>query len=254
MRWPALPLLVLSASVLAGALSAQRRPHFHGSLGFAGGRYAFDSDQSGFDDDANAGLLQARFEATSSRGFGGGIRYEYLRTENDEGLFRDPGNAFDRGTEARSGTFQAHFTYRYQQHRFAMPVRIGVLVNGLVLDDEGATNPESTFVSVGPFFEVEPELTLLRSGPLRWSIYGLMGLSGAATGIDLDGDFRDYTSSSGFFMVEAGTRLRIGPGFVGLAFIGRYQSMDRSDLEGNNFIFGYDSEFEGILLSAGVSF
>ncbi len=86
----------------------------------------------------------------------------------------------------------------------------------------------------------------------RPHFHGSFGVGG--TSIEVDGGFRDYESATGFGMVEAGTRLRIGRAQVGIAFIGRYQSMDRSELEGNSFIFGYDSEFEGVLFTAGFCF
>ena len=249
MRWLALPLLLLSAELVA-----QRPIHFHGGFGVAGGTYNFDSDLAGFDDDATAGLLQAEFEVTSRRGFGGGFRYEYSMTENNEGLFRDVGNPFDEGTQARSGTFLAHATYLIHQHRFRMPVRVGLLINSLTLDDDGAVNPETSYFSAGPFFEIEPEVTLLHAGAFEWSIYAQLGFGVAGTSIEADGDFRDYESTSGFGMIEAGTRVHVGPANFGIAFIGRYQSMDRSDIEGGTFIYGYDSDFEGVLISAGFSF
>src|SRR5690606_38824 len=120
--------------------------------------------------------------------------------------------------------------------------------NGLTLDDDAVSNPETKYVSVGPFFEIEPELTLVRAGKLQWSIYAQLGIGIAATAIDVDGDFRDYESSSAFSMVEAGTRLRIGGADIGLAFIGRYNSMDRSDIESGSFVYGYDAGFQGVLI------
>lgn len=250
MRLLALAVFLLSASVVAQGT----RPHFRGSFGVAGGNYHFDSDLAGFDDEVDAGLLQARVEYTGRKHIGGGIRFEQFGTDRDEGLFRDPTNFFDRGTQARSSTLLAHGTFLFQQHRFTMPVRIGLLVNRFVLDDHSATNPETTYLSLGPFFEVEPELVLLRRGKLEWSVYGQFGFGVGGTSIEVDGDPRDYDSSTGFAMVEAGTRLRIGKALLGIAFIGRYQSMDRSEFEGNSFIFGYDSEFEGVLFTAGFRF
>ncbi|MFN3244158.1 MAG: hypothetical protein ACE37K_21815 [Planctomycetota bacterium] len=248
MRWLALPLLLLTTPLVA------QRPLFRGGIGISFGTYTFESDLAGFDDDATAGLFQAEFEVTTRRGFGGGIRYEAFATDDDESLFRDPGNPFDRGTQATSGTFLGHFTYRIQQHRFEMPVRVGVLLNGLVLDDQGSVNPETTYASIGPFFEVEPELTLVRAGAVRWTIYGQFGFGVAGTAIDVDGDFRDYESDSGFLNVEAGTRVAFGPAEFGLAFIGRYQSMDRSDIESGQFVYGFDAGYEGLLLTAGFRF
>jgi len=248
MRWLALLPLLLTTPLLA------QRPLFRGGLGFSGGRYDFDSDLAGFDDDATAGLFQAEFEVVSRKGFGGGVRYEAFTTDDDEGLFRDPSNPLDRGTRATSGSFQGHFTYLIRQHRFEMPMRVGVLFNGLLLDDKGTVNPETRYASLGPFFEFEPEVTLVRSGNLRWSLYGQFGVAITGTAIDVDGDFRDYVSDSAFLNVEAGTRLAFGPAVFGLAFIGRYQSMDRSDIEAGQFVFGFDGGYEGVLLTAGVRF
>lgn len=250
MRWLSMVFVLISSSIVA----QDERPHFRGSFGMAGGTYHFDSDLTGFDDSVNAGLLQARFEYTSARRVGGGIRFEYFGTNRDEGLFPDPADLSDYGTQARSSTLLAHATFRLEQHRFTMPVRVGLLVNGLILDDRSAVDPETSYLSAGPFFEIEPELVLTRRGELQWSVYAQLGFGAGSTAIDVDGISRDYRSTVGFGMVEAGTRLRIGKAQIGIAFIGRYQSMDRSEFEDNSFIFGYDSEFEGVLLTAGFSF
>ena len=249
MRWLSVVFLI-SSSVVA----QESRPNFRGGIGFAGGTYHFDSDLDGFDDSANAGLFQARFEYTSARRVGGGVRFEYLATDRDEGLFSDPANPANRGTEARSSTLLAHATFRLEQHRFTMPMRVGLLVNGLILDDHSAVDPETSYWSAGPFFEIEPELVLTRRGKLEWSVYAQLGFGAGSTAIDVDGVSGNYRSTTAFGMVEAGTRMRIGKAQLGIAFIGRYQSMERSGFESNSFIFGYDSEFEGVLLTAGFSF
>lgn len=250
MRWLALAMFLITTPLVA----QRDRPFFRGSFGAAGGNYGFDSDLSGFDDDADAGLLQARFEYTTRKGIGGGIRFEHFRTDRDEGLFRDPSNVLDRGTQARSNTFLAHGTFRFQQHRFSMPVRFGILVNGLTLDDHGATDPETQYVSAGPFFEVEPELVLFHRGKIDLSVYAQAGFGVAGTSIEVDGDMRDYDSSTGFAMFEVGTRVTVGKAQFGVAFVGRYRSMDRSEFEGNSFIYGFDSSFEGVLFTAGITF
>ena len=247
--------LTLSIALISAAATAQEdRPHFRGSIGIAGPSYRFDSDLAGFNDSVDAGLLQARFEFTSSRRFGGGIRIEHFATDRDEGLFRDPAVASDRGVQARNTSFLAHATFRFDQHRLTAPVRVGLLVNNLVLDDSLAADPETNYCSAGPCIEFEPELTVFRRGDVELSIYGQLGFGSGPTSIDIDGDGRDYDSWSGLAAIETGARLRLGHAQFGIAFIGRYHSMDRSDLEGNSFVYGYDSEFEGILLTAGVIF
>jgi hypothetical protein len=253
MRW--LPPLALS--ILAADLSAQT-PVFRASLGFSGGfsggSYGFTSDLAGFDDDADADLVQAEFEATSARGFGGGLRYERSATESGAGLFRDPAFPADPGLRATNDALRIHFTYRLQQHRFEMPIRAGLHFGGLTLEDEAALTPDTRYSSFGPFFEVEPELLLLRAGAARWSVYGQLGVGIAGTAIEIDGDPRDYRSDSALFDVEFGTRVSFGLAEIGLAFVGRYQSMNPSDVEAGQFVYGFDAGFEGVMLSAGVRF
>lgn len=244
----------LLALTLAVAPLTAQEPLFRGSIGLSGGAYQFDSDLAGFDERADAGLFLAEFEATSARGYGGGIRYESFASDRGNGLFRDPADPLDPGTRASSGTFQAHFTYLVRQHRFEMPVRAGLFLNGLALDDRTAATPETTYSSFGPYFEIEPELTVLRRGAVRWTVYGQLGFGAAGTSIDVDGDARDYESDSGFFNLEFGTRVSYGVAEFGLAFVGRYQSMDSSSIEDGQFVYGFDAGYEGLLLTAGVRF
>ena len=54
-------------------------------------------------------------------------------------------------------------------------------------------------------------------------------------------------------MASSGHRAATAAG-LGLAFLGRYQSMDQSTAVGGQFVYGFDSSFHGLLLSAGVRF
>lgn len=245
--------IALMSLVLIAPLAAQREhPFFHGALGFSAGRYGFDSTLSGFDDHVDAGLFLAEFEATTRSGIGGGLRYEFSITEDDRGLFRT--SAFDRGTEARNNNLFLHFTQRIESHRFAMPVRVGLMLNSLTLEDTNRVDPDATYASIGPYLEIEPELTLVRRRGFRWSLYGQLGFGIGATSIDVDGDYRDYWSTTGFFGLEAGTRFRFGPAEIGIGYIGRFRSMDDSDIEDGQFVFGYDDDYNGLLVTMGVTF
>jgi len=240
-----LTLLLISPAVFA---QDRGRMYFHGSIGLAGGDFSFENDPRTLDDDTDAGLFQLEFEATSRRGFGGGIRFESVVSDDD--LFVRNGAP---ANEARMGTLFAHFTYRFEEHRFAMPVRVGVIVNALTFE-ENATGLETQYASVGPYFEVEPEVTLIRRGPFRWSLYGQFGAGIGGTAIEIDNDFRDYDSATAFIGLELGTRFRVGPGELGIGYIGRFQSMDESDLEAGQFVFAHDSSFNGLLVTFGVTF
>jgi hypothetical protein len=249
-RTSALFLSTLCATTLLAPLAAQDReePRFRIGLALSGGRFDFDTEGNNLDDDQSAGMFRLQFEGTSSRGFGGGVRLESMVSDDDMFV----GNGF-AATEASNGSLFGHFTYRFESHRFAMPIRAGLLLNGLVLD-EVASSDEVTYGSLGPYFEIAPEITLARSGKTAWSLYGELGFGGGFTSIDVEGDSNDYESSTGFFGLELGTRLLIHKIELGLAFVGRWQSMDESDPENNLVVRGYDAEYTGLLFSFGVVF
>jgi hypothetical protein len=165
-------------------------------------------------------------------------------------MFVDNGFA---ATEASNGSLFGHFTYRVEAHRFAMPIRAGLFLNGLVLDEVTGSD-EVTYGSFGPYFEIAPEVVLARSGKTQWSLYGELGFGGGVTGIDIEGDANDYESSTGFFGLELGTRLLLNKIELGLAVVGRWQSMDESDPEGNQVVRAYDADYQGVLFSFGVVF
>ena len=75
---------------------------------------------------------------------------------------------------------------------------------------------------------------------------------GPASPRDAIGGVTVHTLRQGPLVLKKGTT--IGPAEVGLAFVGRYQSMDASDVEAGQFIYGFDAGYEGVLLSAGVRF
>lgn len=250
MRPSSLVLLLLLSSIFAAPAVAQGRgnPRIDLGLAFATGDFRFHEDDSPLDGRANASLFRLQIEANNGSGFGGGIRLESLVSDDD--LFTSAGFV---DTEAHHGSVFAHFTYRVTSHRFAMPVRIGALFDSLTLeeDDSGA---EVDYSSGGFRVEVAPELTLVRSRGFGWSLYGELGFGAAGTDIEIDGDPNDYESSTGFFGVEAGTHLRFGSAEFGVAYLGRWQSMDESDDEDNQFVLGYDANFQGLMLSLAFVF
>jgi hypothetical protein len=248
---PALPLAFLA---LASASLAQdeptAKPRFRIGAGIAGGNFDFDTEGSALSDDTEALLLRLSFEGTGRRGIGGGIRFESLGTDDD--LFQ--GTGFPR-SEAAMGSAFAHFTYRFEEHRFAMPLRAGLLWNALVLE-ENVTNDQVEYLSVGPYFELAPEVTLARSGRTSWSLYGELGFGFGGTWIEIERDPRDYESVTFFGGIELGTRLLLNKIELGLAYVGRWQSMDESDPEGfpPQIALGYDAAFHGLLFTFGVVF
>lgn len=245
------PSLVLLATLLAAApLAAQDREdaRFRIGLGLAGGRFRFDTDGSNLQDRTDAGLFRLSFEATSARGIGGGARLEGFGSDDD--LFADSGFT---PAEASDGSLFGHFTYRLESHRFAMPLRVGLLFHGLTLTDQ-TTDAEITYASVGPMFEIAPEFTLVHRGKTTWSLFGEVGVGVGGTAIDVDGDSNNYDSVTSFFGLELGTRVQFGPIELGLSYLGRWQSMDESDPEGGLVVLGYDADFQGLQFGFAVVF
>lgn len=136
-----------------------------------------------------------------------------------------------------------------------MPVRIGLMLNGLVLT-ENATDNESTFGSIGPYFEVAPEFTIAGRRNVQWSLYSELGVGVGGTAIEFDGDSNDYNSATAFFGLElAGTRLRLANfEHWGSPTSAVGSLMDQSDEENGQVALGYDAQFQGLTPSLGVVF
>jgi hypothetical protein len=244
-------LLAIAVFAVTCPLLAQERvvpPRFRAALGFAGGELDHRTDGSPLDGDADAGLFRLQFEGTTPRGIGGGIRFEAIQSDDD--LFRDAGFV---DTEASWSSLFAHFTYRLEARRFTMPMRIGLILNGYTLEEENSDD-EIVYGSIGPYFELAPEIRLVGRRSFGWSLYGEVGLGAAVTGIEIEDDRNDYISDTAFFGVELGTRLHLGRFEVGAAYVGRWQSMDESDEEDGLVVFGYDADFQGLMVTFGAVF
>ncbi len=247
------PSLVAQEQQPAGRQPGGREreePRFRIGMGLAGGRFEFDTERSLLDGDADAGMFRLQFEGVGRRGIGGGIRFESVGTDDD--LFTNAGFA---PTEAWNGTVFGHFTYRFEQHRFVMPMRAGLMSNIVVLDEQGfGPSDDVGYWSFGPYFEVAPEVILTRSRRTRWSLYAEFGFGFGGTYIDVDNDPREYESATFFSGIEAGTRLTLGVAELGIAYVGRWQTMDESDPEAGLVALGYDADFQGLLLTFAVRF
>lgn len=242
-------VLFLALGSFAAALPAQDDddPRFRIGFGLAGGEFRYKTDESPLDGDTDAALFRLHLEAVTARGYGGGIRFETLSSDDD--LFDDAGFP---DTEARQGNLFGHFTYRVAGHRFAMPIRIGFLLDRLTLDQDAAD--EVHFTSAGIKFELAPEITLVRSRGVRWSLFGEAGFAGAGTWIDIEDDSDEYSSGTGYLGLEAGTRLHLGNVELGLSWLGRWQEMDESDEEDGIVVLGYDARFSGLMFTFAVNF
>lgn len=247
----AFPLLLFLASA-AIAQDDDSSGRFRVAIGLGSGNFAFETVDARptevLDDDTDAGMLRFQFEGTTRSGIGGGLRFEGIGTDDD--LFvRNGANPSEIGYASLFG----HATFRFQQHRFAMPLRFGLLLNGLVLNDT-VTDQETSYSSIGPYLEIAPEVTLVGSRRSAWSLFGELGVGIAGTAIEVDGDYRDYESSTGFVGLELGTRLRFSAFELSVSYVGRWQSMDESDVEDGFVALGYDAEWNGILIQVGAVF
>lgn len=248
-RPPVLPLLLLAP--LAAQEPAQTAPRITVGVGYAGGTFEHRTEGSDLDDRTGAGLFQLHGEVTTAGGFGGGLRLEAIGTDDD--LFADSSAAGASPTEARAGSLFLHGTWAVAAPGFAMPIRLGLLIDDYRLTDQ-ATDRELDYGSTGVYLEFAPTVTLFAGEDLRWSAFAAGGIGVAATAIDADQDSRDYTSHTTRYGLEIGTRVAFGRWDVSLSGIGRWQSMAESSDEGGFAIAGYDSEFLGVQLAFGATF
>lgn len=246
-----LPIAALFSIFLALPLAAQDgdRARWRIALGLGAGSLEFDEDDTVRSDDATAGAFRLGFEGTSRAGFGGGLRLE---------SFAGPDLQLDAGGENDDvgiASLFGHFTYRVTSHRFAMPVRVGLLANALTIDHTDV-DVEESYSSAGLYMEVAPEFTLIRRGRTEWTLYGEVGLGSGGTTVEVDGDGREWDSATVFTGLEFGTRVYLGMCEVSAAFVGRWQSMDESDPDGSPAVVvpPYDASFTGLWLGFGVVF
>jgi hypothetical protein len=240
-----LPLAIL----LAGALTAQApaEPRYRIGLGLGGGNFDYSTDDSPLDGDADAALVRLQFEGIGRKRMGGGVRIEHYNIDSD--IFDDAGVL---GTDAWQAHTFGHFTYRMESHRFAMPMRAGLVFDGLMFEEPNGA--ETSFFTVGPYFELAPEVTLVQAKTTQWSLYGEFGTGFGGTSIEVDGIGEDFWSFTTFAGVELGTRLTLGPIELGLGFLSRWRWMDESDPENGFVVFGNDSDFQGVLFTCTVVF
>lgn len=242
---------VVAASLLTLPLAAQEpeSARWRIAFGLGGGSLDFEEDGTARDDSGSAGAFRLGFEGTSRKGFGGGLRLE---------SFAGPDLQLDAGGENDDvgiASLFGHFTYRVTSHRFAMPVRVGLLANALTIDHTDV-DVEESYSSAGLYMEVAPEFTLIRRGRTEWTLYGEVGLGSGGTTVEVDGDGREWDSATVFTGLEFGTRVYLGMCEVSAAFVGRWQSMDESDPDGSPAVVvpPYDASFTGLWLGFGVVF
>ncbi|MBX3463932.1 MAG: hypothetical protein KF830_12240 [Planctomycetes bacterium] len=244
-------LVLVTGAVAAAPLLGQDMPfipNFRVELGASAGRLEHRTDSSPLDGKTDAAMFRVQFEGVSRHGFGGGVQFEAIGTDDD--LFADAG--FNAG-QITSSTLFLHFTYRLWAKRFSMPARIGVRFNGYELEDR-VLREDITYGTIGPYLEIAPEFRFVDRRSFSWSLYGQFGAGFGFTGIDVDNDSNDYVATTVSLGGEVGTRLRAGPVEFSLGFITRWQSMDDSDPENGLIVLGYDSVYYGGLFSCSVVF
>jgi hypothetical protein len=241
--------------VLAGAASfslcAQESvdlPNFRVDLTLGAGSATHNTDKSNLDGDTAAGYFRIEFEGFSDRGFGGGLRLEGWKSDDD--LFDD--NGF-QGYEATTSSLFAHASWRFTDGNLCMPVRAGLLFHGHRIEDT-TTGEQTTFSSFGPQFEVAPELFLTQSKHTKWSLFAELGLGAGYTSVEVDGVSGEFDSSTWFYGIELGTRVYLGPVELGLSYVARGHMMAESDPENSTVVFGYEAGFDGLALTMGVVF
>lgn len=231
--------------------AASAIPRFRVGMGLAVGRFGFEeSGAPNRDDRTDALAARLQLEGFGRRSFGGGFRLEGLRSDDD--LF---GGATGNPTEATDRSLYGHFSWLAHERRFGMRIRIGLLADRLTLDEQtsATTFTETEFTTVGPYFELEPELVVLERGRLRASVYGTFGLGGGWTWIDAEGDGRDWDSVTGLLGIETGVRFRYGALELVTAYVGRFRTMDRSDSEGGTVIPEHDASLHTLFFGFGIA-
>lgn len=219
-------------------------------FGFGFGRFEHDTKGAPqLSDSTDGSYVRLGFELVGDSGFGGGLRLDGYVSDDD--LFVDTLGA--RG-EASFGQLFLHGTAHTAHGRFELPLRFGLFLGGYSLEDVG-TNATVDWASFGFRIELEPDLALVQSDGMRWSLYGTLG---AQIGdVEVSTDPRTIGSADSDmtgFDLSIGTRWRFKNIDFGLSFLWSRLRYDDSDAVGGFYYRGFAAEFTGLLVTSGIRF
>lgn len=245
--------LVLGPCLLAQddfAASKEFLPHLQiwADMGF--GRLDHNTKGSDLDGDDTATMLEIGVEGFSDSGFGGGVRLGLLSSE--EGMFDDAGVD---AVMATAVDMYLHITQRWAHERFAMPLRFGFLVNSYQLEQDTSTSEDTIqFDSFGIRTELEPEFLLSDWDGVVLTAGSRLSLGSGWTECSTDPSTFEADSSTLFYGIDLGLRLRTGMGSFHLGWVLRGQSMDDSEVVDGLIYRGYDATFNGLMIGGGIFF
>jgi hypothetical protein len=242
---PAVDAASASAPLPSPAPQAPMRARTRIEFALGGGSFDHETDGSALlNDDTSGGYARLAFEHIGDEGSGGGIRLEGSASEGD---------LFGTDVEASEGELFLYFTSVLGDDDARFPVRIGLSLRSYTLDDPAGIDP--TWNSIGPRFEIEPDLRLDRGdSTTRWSLYGRLGVFLGFTEIETDPSTDHWHTTSYGLDVGAGTRFAFSHVELGLGYLLRFHHADESDTSGGVAIREYDAYFSGVEVALAVVF
>jgi hypothetical protein len=219
-------------------------------LSLGAGSYEVDIADVGNDSTAG-GLFELAFESVPETKFGGGARVRGLASDDD--LDDDPPDGFPGTAEARDAEWFFHGTYDGGVDRQRLPLRMGLSIRSLELQDSISENG-TTWSSVGPRVEFAPSLPLNDSDEIAVSATGLLGLGYSLTSIEDDTLGLDWDSDAVFVDAGVGLRCEFNRAYIDLGY--RYLSSRyaESDVSGGLFVREIDATFSGLVFTLGFTF
>ncbi len=194
-----------------------------------------ENDASGESDSRTVGFF---FEGISNKGFGGGFQMEIIDSDDYDDSFIDD--------ETSVVDLFGHFTYRFQSDRFRLSLRPGFGLHVHSFDDESSSN-SIDYVTFFFRIQAEPELILIESRNVTWSVYGDLSLAVGSTEIDASLFVEDDDSSdASLFGVSLGTRVQLNSLLLGLGFVARSFEIDDT----RNFA-SVENDYSGVEFTVG---
>lgn len=238
------PGLGLGLPMTEGAQEPERSggARWRFQLDLGGGEFEHDTRNSFVDGETDAGFLRLRGEVFSRKGFGGGLTYEGIGSDDD--LFVDEGAG---RAEAGIADVYAYFAYELRTRRLLMPLRIGPAVRAYELDRQDS-GVETTWSTTSLRIQAEPDVALVETPGVRWSLYALASLAIGGGEADDNPGTRANDVDAFHHGFEFGTRLLLGPMRLGLAYVVRDDHY-RDSAFGN-----VDTTFQGAMFTFGTVF
>lgn len=210
--------------------------------------HSTDGETTGETDNTSAAYIAVGGEAMFNDAVGAGLRVEGSVSDND--LFAAEGTS--EGLESSDSDLFFHGTAQLGRSETKLPLRLGLSVRSYQL--ENSFGQGFMWSSFGPRLEFCPDVNLIKSERLRWSLPLRFGVGVGVTTVEELQASDQWDTTMAQFDLGLANRLQFSKAFVELGYLLRYANYSESDVSGSTFIVGTEMYFSGVTFTFGARF